>query len=458
MSPFKMIVTTKESVLAVFFCLWPLFFTACGQAPRAEMATPTPLPTPVAVEKPTYIVQSGTVTRAAVFTGRVAPLIEQRLFFRSDGFVRDVFVGRDTMVEAGDVLAELEIDRVEDEIAQALLALQRTETSLARAVQRNEDALAEARIQLGTARLRLERAQSQNASAAVTSAQVAVTQAEEALAFAQGEYEKALDRPWEPEHVVEGYAHAITQAERNLTVARARRDEAASGQGSLQYDRQILEHDVALAEQHVAQLERGVDPLLMLDVLQAELAIERLERQIADARLTAPFDGQVISVNLRPGTYVEAFQPAMVLAEPSTLEITVESTLETLSDLSVGMPVTVQLRNRPGAPLLGGSIRQLPLSGTAAAQQEARLTRIVLEDETIALEMGELATVTIILEKREDVLWLPPAAIRLFQGRSFVVVQDGDIQRRVDVRLGIQSDDRVEILEGVASGQIVAGP
>jgi multidrug efflux pump subunit AcrA (membrane-fusion protein) len=460
MSPFKMTPITRKFVLAVLVFLWPLFFTACGPASGAEMATPTPLPTPVAVEKPTYTVQSGTVTRTVVVTGRVAPVTEQRLFFRSAGFVRDVFVSRDTIVEAGDLLAELEIDQLEDEMAQAQLALQRAETSLARAVQSNEDALAEAQIQLETARLRLQRAQSQNASAAVTSAQVAVMQAEEALAFAQEEYGKALDRPWEPEHVVEGYAHAVTQAERNLTVARARHNEAAAGQSGHHYDRQILEQDVALAEQRVAQLERGVDPLLTLDVQQATLAIERLERQVADARLTAPFAGQVISLNLRPGMYTEAFQPVMVLAEPSVLEVTVESPSDTLNELSVGMPVTVQLRNRPGAPLLAGSIRQLPLSGAAAAasQQEDRLTRIALEDETVTLEMGELATVTMILEEREDVLWLPPAAIRLFQGRSFVVVQDGDIQRRVDVRLGIQGDDRVEIMEGVASGQIAVGP
>jgi multidrug efflux pump subunit AcrA (membrane-fusion protein) len=131
-----------------------------------------------------------------------------------------------------------------------------------------------------------------------------------------------------------------------------------------------------------------------------------------------------------------------------------------LNELSVGMPVMVQLRNRPGAALLNGSIRQLPLTGTAvgAPQQEDRLTRIVLDDETVALELGELATLTIILEEREGVLWLPPAALRTFQGRNFVVVQDGDVQRRVDVRLGIQSDDRVEILEGLAPGQIVVGP
>ena len=46
-------------------------------------------------------------------------------------------------------------------------------------------------------------------------------------------------------------------------------------------------------------------------------------------------------------------------------------------------------------------------------------------------------------------LWLPPAALRTFQGRTFVVIEEANGQRRADVRLGIESDARVEILEGV---------
>lgn len=379
----------KKSVFICVYLCPILLLSACGQASGVEAPTPTPLPTPVAVEKPTYTVQQGTVARALTVTGRVAPVAEQRLFFRSDGFVRDVFVARDALVQAGDALAELEIGRLEDEMAQAQLAVQTAETNLARAVQGNQDALAEAQIQLEIAEIRLQRASRQTI-----------------------------------------------------------------------FDRQIAEQEILLIELRLAQLERGVDPLLALDVERAMLSIERLERQIADARLIAPFSGQIVSVNLRPGAYAEAFRPVIVLADPSALEITVEVGATELRELSVGTPVTVQLRNRPGAALLNGSIRQLPLTGTAvgAPQQEDRLTRIVLDDETVALELGELATLTIILEEREDVLWLPPAAIRLFQGRSFVVVQDGDVQRRIDVRLGIQSDDRVEILEGLAPGQIVVGP
>ena len=71
--------------------------------------------------------------------------------------------------------------------------------------------------------------------------------------------------------------------------------------------------------------------------------------------------------------------------------------------------------------------------------------------------MGDLSRVTVVLERKDNVLWLPPQAIRTFEGRRFVVVQDGEAQRRVDVTIGIESDERVEIKEGLTAGLTVVG-
>ena len=86
-------------------------------------------------------------------------------------------------------------------------------------------------------------------------------------------------------------------------------------------------------------------------------------------------------------------------------------------------------------------------------------TRVALEAAAAEsrYELGDLIRVTVVLERKDDVLWLPPQAIRTFEGRRFVVVQEGEAQRRVDVKVGIESEDRVEIEEGLTEGQIVIG-
>jgi multidrug efflux pump subunit AcrA (membrane-fusion protein) len=76
----------------------------------------------------------------------------------------------------------------------------------------------------------------------------------------------------------------------------------------------------------------------------------------------------------------------------------------------------------------------------------------------VEVEPGDLVRVTVVLEQKEDVLWLPPAAIRTFEGRKFVVVQEGAGQRQVDVTLGIESEERVEIETGLEEDQVVIGP
>jgi len=66
--------------------------------------------------------------------------------------------------------------------------------------------------------------------------------------------------------------------------------------------------------------------------------------------------------------------------------------------------------------------------------------------------------IKVVVERKDDVLWLPPQAVRTFEARTFVVIQNGETQQRVDVKVGVESQDRVEIEAGLNEGQIVIGP
>jgi HlyD family secretion protein len=464
-----------------------LLLAACGQGGASSQPTPTPLPTPIVPEKPTYTVERGTVVNTLEFTGRVSPVLEQELFFRTDGFVSDVFFARGDQVQAGDLLAELEIVDLQNRLAQQQVALQTAEVLLAQAEQEVADQLLEAEIDLEKLQLQLEQNQANDSTANFTTAQVRLQQAERQLAEAQETYDNAWDeaRDWEQymkdptclpgqggpvpctgqplseriENDRTSSERALAAAQDNLVVARAEYNDAYANRGVDDIDTQILEKDIELAEHKIEQLKRGVDLLLDLDVEKAQLEIEDIERQIADARLVAPFGGELLSVSIRSGSVAEAFKTVIVLADPSDLETTAELSNEELGQMSVGQIATIRLRSRPEQDF-GGTVRQLPYpygGGTAETEDEDTAVRIAFDDPDVALEMGELATVVIVLEEKQDVLWLPPAALRTFQGRTFVVVQDEDGQRRVDVRVGIESDERVEILEGVEEGQTIVG-
>jgi membrane fusion protein, macrolide-specific efflux system len=201
------------------------------------------------------------------------------------------------------------------------------------------------------------------------------------------------------------------------------------------------------------------------DIEVAQLALDEINARVDTAQVKAPFKGTLLSVFITPDRSVEAFKGVMVLADLSKLEVSADLTSTDLQLLQEGMPVTVAAVSGP-ATTLTGSIRKLPYPyGKAdptvsedATQDTA--TRVGLTDDpsTANLTLGDLVRVQVILEKRDAALWLPPQAIRKFEGRRFVVVQDSDTQRRVDVKIGITSDDRVEILEGLEEGQVVIAP
>jgi len=67
-------------------------------------------------------------------------------------------------------------------------------------------------------------------------------------------------------------------------------------------------------------------------------------------------------------------------------------------------------------------------------------------------------TVTVVLASKDEILWLPPGAVRSTSGRTFVIVNSESGPKRVDVEIGLQTRDMVEIVSGLEGGQVVVGP
>jgi hypothetical protein len=146
------------------------------------------------------------------------------------------------------------------------------------------------------------------------------------------------------------------------------------------------------------------------------------------------------------------------VSDLTALEAHAETVNADLDQVSVDMPAMVALIARPGVEI-NGRVRQMPATGGLAVGGQNNDLRVALDASgaEAGYASGDVIRITIVLEQKPDTLWLPPAAIRTFEGRKFVVVQENAGQRRVDVKLGIESEDRVEIASGLTEGQIVVG-
>ncbi len=428
-----------------------------GEATPAP--TPTPLPTAIVPEKPTYVVARGEVVDSMTFTGRVSPVDEAELYFRTNGRVLKVYVARGDVVAAGDVLAELDVEALHRQLAQAELAVEAAQTDLESAEAQRAYELARARLNLQLERIALDKLQAYDPAADLAVAEVEMEQARIDLQAAQAQYDRVKD-------VADIAMRPEAQALQNATLAHTRTqvayDRAVAQVAQHAFDVQTQTKRVELARLDVERLEGGADPRLQQAVAKAELDLADLQAQVTDTLILAPFPGEVTAVSTAAGQAVEGFRPVIVVADPDELEVTAELGAEEMRRLSEGQTAAVVLVEYPGQEL-PGTILSLPYpygSGGSATglEEEDRATHLQVEFGALAVEPGDLVRVTVVLERKTDVLWLPPAAVRTFEGRKFVVVQEGAGQRSVDVTLGIESDDRVEIVDGLEEGDVVVGP
>jgi len=188
--------------------------------------------------------------------------------------------------------------------------------------------------------------------------------------------------------------------------------------------------------------------------------VDELDAQVAQARAYAPGDGTVISA-ISVGRNVTPTTPAFVLGDPSQLEVTVgleTSWDEEVKEMYEGMSVTATLDAKADVKLTG-TIRQLPSPyGTGASDDTA--IHIVLDEFPSAdtYQIGDKVTAIVQLASKQDVLWLPPEAIRSVSGRTFVIINSESGPTRLDIEIGLQTRDMVEIVSGLTEGQVVVGP
>ncbi len=443
---------TLISLLVLIGIVLGLGACASGSGGDGADATPTPIPTSVVPSNPTYVVQRGDVIRLLQFSGRVAPVLEEELFFKTSGYVDEVYIRRNDDVQEGDLLAELEVTDLKNQITQKEAELQSVQMD-------HERRITEAGNSVRAAELNLAKLEASTSESSIVSARISLERMRLRLDEARDEYNKSLDRDWEKEEVRDGYANAVRDARWSVEIAEAQYADAQKAQQRNVYELELSQMSLDLAMLNMAEVQTG------LDVTRTVLALDRLTDQLGDARIVAPFTGVVLQSSIMEGKQVQGYSAMMVLADPTELEVSADLQDTEMSELAEGVSVVAEFINRPGEEF-AGVIRRLPYpySGgglSESVDDEDQSTRITLEgiDPVEAgWVMGDRLRITSELERSEGTLWLPPQAVRTFEGRSFVVIQDGSAQRRIDVRVGIRSDDRIEILEGLEEGQVIIAP
>jgi macrolide-specific efflux system membrane fusion protein len=253
---------------------------------------------------------------------------------------------------------------------------------------------------------------------------------------------------------VEETRRTIRRAQIDLEIAQLTLDQYRT-EGRSETEIKIQELQVELAQMKLDEVLQslGIDPESPI--------LDELDAQVAQARAFAPADGTIIAA-VNVGRNVTPDTPAFVLGDPDELEVVADldaSKGDTeVREMFEGMPVTATLDANPEVQLTG-TIRQLPSPyGTGDSDEGA--IHVVLDDPPSedTYQAGDKVTVTVRLASKEGALWLPPDAIRSAGGRTFVIINSSSGPERIDIEIGLQTRDMVEIVSGLEEGQVVVGP
>jgi multidrug efflux pump subunit AcrA (membrane-fusion protein) len=227
-----------------------------------------------------------------------------------------------------------------------------------------------------------------------------------------------------------------------------------TAEGLPAYDIRIQQLKVELAEIALAEVLNQYnldDTTGSLDAIDAKLDL---------ARVYAPVDGLIVSVTV-PGRVITTSTAVFVIGDPNRLEVVAVPDRARAADyfkqMFEGMPASVTLDSKPETHFTG-KVTELPSPYGTGPSNDA-IVRIVL-DQAPSLETyqsGNKVTAMIELANKKDILWLPPAAVHQVGGRTFVISDSGNGPQRIEIEIGVQTQDKVEILSGLKEGQVVIG-
>ncbi|RED65832.1 efflux RND transporter periplasmic adaptor subunit [Cohnella lupini] len=221
---------------------------------------------------------------------------------------------------------------------------------------------------------------------------------------------------------------------------------------------------------------RKKDEMDPIEFEQALLSFEEAKQALTDAQedidkavLTSPFSGTVVSVAVQEGAQIKAYDTIVTIANPSSLIVAASLSKEDLERIALGMEVLVDINN---AGQVKGTIKQFPVpadpqnggngggngQGGGNVESISNYLLIDVKDLPKTVTRGTPLSVTVIVNRKENAVVIPLAALRTIGARTYVQVVEADgSKREVDVEVGQQTSTDAEILNGLTPGQKVVG-
>ena len=283
----------------------------------------------------------------------------------------------------------------------------------------------------------------------------------------KGDFVKAGQLLMEIDHT--DYLHAVNQAKANLAAGNAKvaQQKAALRNARLTLDRmQALIKDQFVSQQDLdnaqVNFDAAVAALESLDaqVKQMEVALAQADTNLTYSYIRAPFAGYIAERNLDTGAYVTGAASSTSTMSRSMLSLHDIDRVRVLIEVVEKDIPAIQIGQKAGLRAEAYPDRVFEGHVTRIVQALNRETRtmtveIDLPNKDRRLKGGMFARVEVMVGTHRQAVQVPIDAVSRLEDTQYVfVVRDGKAQR-VNVEIGVRSDNRVEITKGLTGDETV---
>ncbi len=195
---------------------------------------------------------------------------------------------------------------------------------------------------------------------------------------------------------------------------------------------------------------------------EAEAAASLAREQIALSTIRAPMDGVVYQLGsdpsgLRVGSYLNPGDLVANIGKLDRVRVMVYIDEPDLGRVDAGMPVKITWDALPGRTWTG-TVEKTPTQVVALGSRQVGEVQCVIDNPDLDLLPGTNINAEIRSQAADDALTIPKDVIHRESGRTgvFVLGADDRIYWR-DVKLGISSVTRYQVISGLNQGDSVAG-
>ena len=198
--------------------------------------------------------------------------------------------------------------------------------------------------------------------------------------------------------------------------------------------------------------------LLQKDMARIQAKIDGLQQDLANTRLIAPFDGTVTAIQARPGDQITPGTTVVLMALNTVPAVRVEPSDKDLPRLAVGQTATFDIT---GVGRVSGKLATITTADKVSGPGTTHVAVFTLElpKDKPAPAFGASVQAQVAVQQIDDTLLVPKKAIHSAGPRQYVQTQQGSGRGIANVEVGLTSSDDVQILAGLAEGQLIlVGP